>query len=116
MSFTTNFDQSNRADWIIDISATDATPGDTFGDDIDFTGASVQFAVYDENRCQKLSATIGSGITLVGTTVLEVAFTESQMNTLCPGTYNIGCAYQLAGVTSQLLTGSVSIYEGWANL
>lgn len=108
----TNFDQSNKSDWIIDISATDAETGD----DIDFTGASVQFAVYDENRCQRLVATIGSGITLVGTDVLEVAFTETQMNALCAGSYNIGCVYQLNSITTQLLTGTVSIYDGWANL
>lgn len=112
MAYLTNFDQSNRADWIIDISATDADTGDA----IDFTGASVQFAVYDENKCQKLVASIGSGITQPSTTVLEVAFTESQMNTLCPGSYNIGCVYQINGVTTQLLTGTVSVYEGWANL
>lgn len=112
MAYVTNFDQSNRADWIIDISATDAETGD----DIDFTGASVKFAVYDDSLCQRLVAEIGSGITQPSTTVLEVAFTETQMNCLCAGTYNVGCVYQLNGVTTQLLTGTVSIYEGWANL
>lgn len=115
MSFTTNFDQSNKADWIIDISATDATPGDTFGDDIDFTGAAVLFVVADENGCTRLSATIGAGITQPSTTVLEVAFTETQMNALCAGSYNVGCTYKINGITTQIFVGTVSIYNGWAN-
>lgn len=108
----TNFDQSNKADWIIQISATDA---DT-GDDINFSGASVLFVVKDENNCQKLSASIGSGITQPSTSVLEVAFTAAQMEALCAGSYKIGCVYQLNGVITQLLTGTVSIYDGVAQL
>ncbi len=112
MAFTTNFDQSNKADWIIDISATDAETGD----DIVFNGASVLFVVKDENNCQKLSASIGSGIAQPSTTVLEVTFTASQMECLCPGTYNIGCVYSINGSITQLLTGTVSIYDGVAKL
>lgn len=112
MAFTTNFDQSNKADWIIDISATDADTGAS----IDFTGASVSFVVKDEQNCQKLSATIGSGITQPSTTVLEVAFTAAQMETLCEGSYKVGCVYQISGVTTQLLTGTVSIYDGVAQI
>lgn len=112
MSFVTNFDQSNKADWIIDISATDAETGD----DIDFTGADVAFVVKDENNCQRLSATIGSGITQPSTTVLEVAFTATQMEALCAGSYKIGCVYQLNGIITQLMTGTVSIYDGVAQL
>lgn len=116
MAFNTNFDQSNKADWIIQISATDATPGDTLGDDIDFTGATVMFVVKDENNCQKLSASIGSGITQPTGLVLQVQFTPSQMEALCPGSYNVGCVYNLNGETNQLLVGTVSIYDGVAQL
>lgn len=112
MAYIVNFDQSNKADWIFDISATDA---DT-GDDIDFTGASVKFVVKDESGCQVLSATIGSGITLSSSTVLEVQFTPTQMETLCAGSYKVGCVYSLNGETDQLLTGTVSIYDGVAQL
>lgn len=112
MAFTTNFDQSNKADWIIQISATDA---DT-GDDIDFTGASVLFVVKDENNCQKLSASIGNGITQPSGTVLQIQFTPAQMETLCPGSYKVGCVYSLNGEINQLLTGTVSIYDGVAQL
>lgn len=112
MAFNTNFDQSDKADWIIQISATDSETGQA----IDFTGASVLFAVKDENNCQRLSATIGSGITLVSSTVLEVHFTPAQVETLCPGSYKVGCVYQLNNEINQLLTGSVSVYDGVAQL
>jgi hypothetical protein len=112
MAFTTNFDQSNKADWIIQISATDAETGD----DIDFTGASILFVVKDENNCQRLSATIGSGITQPSGTVLQIQFTPAQMETLCPGSYKVGCVFLLNGETDQLLTGTVSIYDGVAKL
>lgn len=112
MAYITNFDQSNKADWIFQITATDA---DT-GDDIDFTGASVLFVVKDENGCQKLSASIGSGITQPTGLVLQVQFTPSQMETLCPGSYKVGCVYKLNGETDQLLSGTVSVYDGVAQL
>jgi hypothetical protein len=113
MAFITNFDQSNKADWIFQISAIDS---DT-GDDIDFTGASVLFVVKDENGCQKLSASIDNGsITQPTSTILQVQFTPSQMETLCPGTYKVGCVYELNGETDQLLVGNISIYDGVAQL
>lgn len=112
MAFGVNFSQSNKADWIIDISATDE---DT-GLDIDFTGALVKFVVTDENNCQKLSATIGSGITQPTTGVLQVQFTPAQMETLCAGSYQLGCVFNLNGETDQLLVGTVSIYDGVSQL
>lgn len=112
MAFMTSFDASNKADWIITISATDA---DT-GTDIDFTGAEVLFVVKDANNCQVLSASVGDGITLSSSTVLQVQFTPTQMQALCAGSYKIGCVYQLNGETDQLLVGSVSIYDGIAQL
>jgi hypothetical protein len=112
MAFITNFDQSNKADLIVQISATDA---DT-GDDIDFTGASVLFVVKDEQNCQKLSASIGSGITQPSNLVLEVTFTAIQMECLCPGSYKVGCVALVNGETIQILTGTLSVYDGVAQL
>lgn len=117
MAFTSNFDQSNTADWTFDITATDADQtSPTFGEAIDFTGASVKFEVRDENNCERLTATIGSGITQPVGTTLEVLFTAAQMECLCPGTYNVGCVYSLNGEINPLFTGTVSIYSGVAKL
>jgi hypothetical protein len=112
MAFNSNFDASNTADFFLDISATDA---DT-GLDIDFTGAAVSFVIQDDNCVTRLTATIGGGITQPTGIVLQVQFTSAQMQTLCPGNYNVGCVFKLNGETDQLLTGSMSVYNGRATI
>lgn len=112
MAYITNFDASNKADFIVDFSATDAETGD----DIDFTGASVDIRVRDENNCQRLEASIGSGITQPSSTVIELWFTADQMESLCAGTYSIGGVYSLNGQTIQLFTGTMTVYNGIAQL
>lgn len=113
MAYTFNFLQSNRADWIFDISATDA---DT-GAEINFTGATVAFAVTEGgDRYQRLSATIGNGITLVSPSVIEFKFTASQMETLCAGSYRHGCVFSINGEIVQLFEGNVAVYDGEAQL
>lgn len=110
MAFIANFYQSNKADWPFDITATDADTGEA----VDFTGASVKFEVKDENGCERLTATIGSGITQPVGTTLEFLFTAAQMECLCPGSYDIGCVFSLNGEIGQLLTGTLSLYDGVA--
>ena len=112
MAYIVNFDQSNKADWAFDISATDADTGAV----IDFTGAAVNLVLKDENDCQRLSASIGSGITLILSTTLEVVFTASQMQTLIPGAYKVGAVYSLNGQINQLFSGTVSVYDGVAQI
>jgi hypothetical protein len=112
MAYIINFDQSNKADWTFDITATNAETLTA----IDFTGALVTLTVKDENDCQRLTASIGSGITQPVGTTLEVLFTDEQMKALCPGSYKIGAVYQLNGETNQLFHGTVSIYDGVAQI
>jgi hypothetical protein len=112
MAYIINFDQSNKADWTFDITATDSDTGLA----IDFTGALVTLTVKDENDCQRLTASIGSGITQPVGTTLEVLFTDEQMKALCPGSYKIGAVYQLNGETNQLFHGTVSVYDGVASI
>lgn len=108
MAFVTNFDQSNKADWAFDITATDADTGEA----IDFTDAEVTFTVDDENGCQRLTASIGDGITLTDANTLSFLFTATQMNALCPGSYKVGAIYVLNDETNQILVGTVSVYDG----
>ena len=112
MSYIINFYQSNKADWTFDITATD------FDTDlaIDFTGALVTLTVNDEADVQLLTATIGSGITQPIGTVLEVLFTAAQMETLRPGAYKVGAVYSLNGEINQLFAGTVSVYDGVAQI
>jgi hypothetical protein len=112
MTYIINFYQSNKADFIFDITATDVDTGLA----IDFTGAAVALTVKDENGCQRLTATIGSGITQPVGTTLEVLFTASQMEALCPGAYMLGAVYSLNGEINQLLNCPLSVYDGVAQI
>jgi hypothetical protein len=112
MAYIINFSQSNKADWAFDITATDVDTGLA----IDFTGALVKLTVKDENDCQRLTASIGSGITQPVGTTLEILFTASQMEALCPGAYKVGAVYSLNGEIIQLFQGTVSIYDGVAQI
>lgn len=112
MAYNANFDQSNRADWAFDVTVTDADTGEA----IDFTGASVSFVVKDKSGCTKLSATISDGITQPVGATLSVLFTAEDMHCICAGSYNIGMIYELNDETNQILTGTVTIYDGVASL
>ena len=117
MAYIINFDQSNKADFTFDITATDGDEtSPTFGQPIDFTGASVTLTVKDENHWTRLTATIGSGITQPVGTTLEVLLTANQMETLCPGSYKIGAVYSLNGSINQLFSGTISVYDGVAQI
>lgn len=111
MAFSTSFDQSNKADWAFDVTATDAETGDA----IDFTGAEVAFMVKDQCGTIRLSATVDDGIT-IATTTLSVRFDNDDMSSICAGSYNIGMIYALNDETNQILTGTVTIYDGVATL
>ncbi|MGJ5075498.1 hypothetical protein [Bradyrhizobium oligotrophicum] len=104
-----SIEASNRADWTVQISATDADTGDA----LDFTGASVTVAVKDESGCQRLLATTDNGkITLLSTGVIQFTFDDSEMRGLCPATYLVGATYLLNGETNQLFVGTVNVYDG----
>lgn len=100
---------SNRADWTLLVSATDADTGEA----IDFTGASVTVAVKDENGCQRLLATTSNGkVTLPTANAVQIAFTDDDMKTLCAATYLIGAVYTISAETNQLFTGTFNVFDG----
>lgn len=112
MAYNTSFDQSNKADFVVDFSATDAETGD----DIDFTGAAVSIKIGQEHCAPMITATIGSGITQPMSTVLELTITAAQMTTFRPGSYRIGGVYNLNGQTIQLFVGDFVVYDGIASV
>lgn len=114
MTYIATFQQSNTASWIFDVTATDA---DT-GADIDFsTATAISFVVGDSNNCPLLTASLANGkITLPTSNTIEVSFSPGDLQTLCQRTYGVGMTYVLNGETNQILTGSVSIYDGLAKL
>lgn len=110
MAYNTSFDASNKADFVVDFSATDAETGD----DIDFTGAEVSIKIEQENCSPIITASIGSGITQPSAFVLELTITAAQMAALRPGAYRIGGVYKLSGATIQLFVGDFTVYDGIA--
>jgi hypothetical protein len=113
MAFNTSFDASNKADFVVDFSATDAETGD----DIDFTGASVAIKVTGDNCWVAVDATITNGlITQPSSTVLELKIPAATMATLKAGTFQIGGVYSLNGETIQLFVGDFVVYDGIASL
>lgn len=108
-----NLEASNQADWTIQLAAVDAETDE----EIDFTGASISFVVKDSCGSTVLTATTTLGnITLPTGVLIEVSFTETQMNALCRGRYSLGCVYDINNETAQLLTGYVDVYDGIASL
>lgn len=104
---------SNKADWTIQIIATD----DETGNAIDFAGASVAVVVKDERDCLTLTATTENGkVTLPSLGVVECKFDLDDMKKLSPATYKIGGVYELNGETNQLFVGEFSVYDGIATL
>lgn len=108
MSYNLSFDQSNKADFVVDLSATDAETGE----DIDFTGAAVSIAIWEENCSPIITASIGSGITQPTSLVLELTITAAQLSSFRQGTYLIGGTYTIAGQTVQLFRGAFVVYDG----
>lgn len=112
MAYNTSFDASNKADFVIDISATDAETGD----DIDFTGATVSIKISepDNPTCIRFSATVGDGIELTSSTVLELTIPAATMAALRAGSYRIGSVYSLNSEINQLFVGDFVVYDGIA--
>jgi hypothetical protein len=111
MAYITSFEASNKADWAFDVTATDAETDE----DIDFTGAEIAVVVKDKSGCIKLTATVGDGITIT-TTTISVLFDDGDMNNICAGSYNVGMIYRLNDETNQIMSGTVTVYDGIATL
>ena len=112
MVYSATFDQqSNKADFIFEITATDMDTGQL----VDFTGALIGCTIQDKDKCNLLSINVGSGITLIDANTLEFFFTKGQIGNLC-GHYKIGSVYEVNGETNQLFVGTVSFYDGIATV
>lgn len=98
---------SNRETWSQEITILDEN-----GDDVDISAASIVIAVRPANsRSPILSASVGSGIAVVSP-AFTFTFSVSQMGSLCPGQYDVGCTILRSGVTTQLIVGKVTIVDG----
>lgn len=108
MAYNTSYDQSNKADFIVDFSATDAETGA----DIDFTGAAISINIWQDGCSPIITTSIGNGITQPTGLVFELMITAAQMAALRAGSYRIGGIYTLNGSTIQLFVGDFVVYDG----
>jgi hypothetical protein len=101
---------SNRQSWSYTLEVVDA---DT-DEDIDLTGATITFEFRDpRNLLTILSATTGNGkITTPSTGVFIVSFSLSDMQSLSPITYDVGCTILVNGETLQYIIGTIPILDG----
>jgi hypothetical protein len=100
---------SNRADLVFDISSTDI---DT-GDQIDFTGASIQFGLRDAEGCFRATGSTADGsIVLVDQYTIEITISASTMRTLCPATYQMGIVGTFSDGVAQVGVVMLSVYDG----
>lgn len=103
---------TNKADWTVQVQANDADTGDL----IDLTDAEINVRIIDDRGCQKLNATVGDGVSIIGTGIFEFSFDADQMRCLCPGSYQIGCVASVNGATMQIFVGSLAIIDGIAQI
>lgn len=103
---------SNQEDWIVIISLT-ADDGSTFL----LTGAAITVAVTDPDTPKNaiISGSVADGTIVIsadGTTMTWTFPGSSKMSMLVPGVYSVFCRMVLNGLTTQLLSASVSVVEG----
>ena len=100
---------SNRQSWSHSFEVEDA---DT-DEDIDLAGAAITFELRDpRNLLTVLSATIGNGKVAITGAFFTVSFTLSDMQTLYPLTYEVGCTILVNGETMQYIIGTLPILDG----
>ena len=113
MTITLNSAATNNADWKTQFQFTDGETGDL----LDFTGATIKLAVKDADGCQRLTASTDDGkIAIISTGLFELDIPASEMQCLCPGSYQVGGVYSLNDETISLFTGTLSITNGVARL
>lgn len=101
--------RSNQATWTDVVEVVD----DDTGSPIDLTSAliTLQVRIPDSNT-QALTATVGSGITIVSLGNFQFTFARTAMQNLDPGTYDVGCVVTLNGETDELFIATVNILDG----
>lgn len=99
---------SNRADYEESWQALDEN-----GDAIDLTGATIVFEVaLPDCDSIMLSATTANGKITISTTTFTVAIPRSELTSLLPMSYRVGCTITQDDVTTQFFVGEFPVYDG----
>ncbi len=106
------FGASNKAHWIEPWTVTD-----TDDEPIDLTDATFSMGIYDQQKTLVLSGSLDDGVfelvTADDNNEFKWTFSSTQMRGLCGGKYNIGLTITIDDVVTQVMTGELSVYEGY---
>lgn len=101
---------SNRADWIGNLQLQNEETGAPI---TDLAGIEVKMEIRRACCSPFLSATFANGkIIDQGNGVMQWRFTASDMNHVCPDTYDVGIILTRDGITVQELVGSLPVIDG----
>lgn len=102
---------TNRETWIDRVELRDDSGP------VDLSAADCQLEVQSQpSGSRVLSARTGDGvITASDEGFIEWTFDARQMRNLVPGLYNVGLIYTLDSVTTQVLTGTIQIDDGFVS-
>ncbi len=101
---------SNRETWTRSAEVFESAPGD-----IDITGAAITVGLRDQKTKSVMhNLTVGDGVTITSGTggAFEWTLTETQMRSICPGTYDLGIVVEISDTYTQLFAGTVPVVDG----
>lgn len=114
--YTGSLTASNRADWIVDVSALDADTNDA----IDITDATIvvtaRDAESDNKGYQRLYGSTSDGIITfpdpTDTSKFRWTFPRATMAGIPAGDYDFGATITQDGVTTQIFAGKLYVVDG----
>jgi hypothetical protein len=108
MSITLTSAETSSRDWNYQFEIDDEETGEP----IDLTGAVISIGIFDQNGCQRITATMDNGkLSIDGLGIVSMRIPYSETN-LCAGTYDIGGYLQINGETLDLIEGSIAVRTG----
>lgn len=104
--------RSNRASWTDVIELTDEDTGDLI--DVSTGINEITVRLRDpETRAEVLSKALSaSEIVVISTGIVQFSFSSSEMGSLCPKTYELGCLVTSSEGIEQIFLGRVPVLEG----
>lgn len=95
---------SNRADYVETITLTDSD-----GNNPSVTAAKFRLC----GKGVDIEKTLDSGITYdSGTGALVVTIADTDLSSVCPGTYDVGIRVTISGAETQLFAGTIAVLDG----
>jgi hypothetical protein len=102
---------SNQADWIESLEITDADTGDVI-DLSDATEIIIEIKTQGRDNVLQSASLTDETVEHVETGVIQWSFTDTQMQTLCSGTYDVKIRITKDDIVTQLFIGTLPVLDG----